>query len=461
MDNVQDTLPVDDRGEAAGAAARRTWLIVAWRSDRPCDPPTRHRIDNVDKVVIERGSAAEVLRQSEGPTRSLTLRIPDGSISSKHFSIVRAGEYRLLRDSGSRNGTLVNGAAQTAKALEDGDLVEAGRTLFVYREGTADDDEVQALDVGPMFTPNGLATISPELASLLSLLPRLASSNVAVLLQAETGTGKELVSHALHVLSGRRGPFVPVNCGAIPATMMEAELFGHRKGAFSGATDERPGLVRAADQGTLLLDEIGDLPLACQVAFLRVLESKRVRPLGETRELPVDVRVVAATHRDLSAMVSAGGFRADLLARVAGHTMDIPPLRERKEDVGLLAGLVIGRLGYPGVTFTAAAARALFRYAWPLNVRELEKCVEAAVVLAAGRPVDIVHLPEKTRQANVGAPNSSTQERELDEEELRHRAELVALLREHGGNVSAVARTTGKARMQIQRWMKRYRITER
>jgi sigma-54 dependent transcriptional regulator, acetoin dehydrogenase operon transcriptional activator AcoR len=458
MADVPQTLPVDDRGGPIRVGRTAIWLVIAWRSDRPFDPPSRHRIDDVDTVVVERGATHEVVRHSEGGTRCLTVRLPDGSISAKHFSIGRAGEHRMLRDSGSRNGTLLNGVARTVFPLKNGDLIEAGRTLLLYREAAADEHE--AVEVSPSVTSNGLATIAPGLAARLAFLPRLASSNIAVLLQAETGTGKELVSQALHHLSGRRGPFIAVNCGAIPATMIEAELFGHRRGAFSGATEDRVGLVRAADGGTLLLDEIGDLPLACQAAFLRVLQSKLVRPVGETREIAVDVRVVAATHRDLTAMVAAGSFRADLLARIAGYTMDIPPLRERKEDIGLLAGLVVRRTGNPSVTFTSAAASALFRYDWPLNVRELEKCVEAALVLAAGRPVDVVHLADPVRRAATVETRGEALDG-LDEREQRHRAELVGLLREHGGNISAVARATGKARMQIQRWVKRYRITER
>ena len=465
MAEVPQTLPVEDHAAAGGLARRRTWLVLAWRSDLPLVAPRRYCIDDVDQVIVERGAVHEAVRHLEGSaqTRCLTLRIPDGSISSKHFSIGRAGEHRMLRDVGSRNGTLLNGLPQTVHPLEDGDVIEAGRTVLLYRESVVTEEEDPALEVGPSVTANGIAAIGPGLTSRLALLPRLASSDIAVLLKAESGTGKELFAQALHQLSGRRGPLVAVNCGAIPATTVEAELFGHRSGAFSGATEDRPGLVRAAEGGTLFLDEIGDLPLACQAAFLRVLQSKMVRPVGETREIPVDVRVVAATHRDLPSMVVAGTFRADLLALVAGIAVDIPPLRERKEDIGLLVGIMARRAGSLAVTFTAAAARALFRYDWPLNVRELEECVEAALVLAVGRPVDIVHLGATVRgAAAVSAPVPPPEADDgLDEEERRHRAELVALLRHHGGNVSAVARATGKARMQIQRWMKRYRITER
>ena len=463
MADVPQTLPLDDRSGEHGTPGVRSWLVVAFRSDLPFELPTAHALDAIDKVSVERGAERAVGRHDEGGIRTLTLRLPDASISSKHFSIVRAGDGRVLRDAGSRNGTRLNGLERTVYPIGDGDIIEAGRCVFVYREAKITDGEATlGLDAGLVATPSGFATISPVVAAQLALLPRLSASKIAVLLHAETGTGKELIARALHDLSGRRGPFIAVNCGAIPATMVEAELFGHRRGAFSGATEDRPGLVRAADGGTLLLDEIGDLPLACQAAFLRVLQTHRVRPIGDARELPVDVRVVAATHRDLGAMAAQDAFRADLYARIAGYTLSIPPLRGRKEDIGHVVAAVLRRHGVTA-PLTAAAARALFRYDWPRNVRELETCIESAVLVAGGRPLDVAHLPEVVRQEGAGpvSDRPPVDSGPLDEAQLRHRDELIALLRDHGGNVSAVARATGKARMQIQRWMKRYGITPR
>jgi DNA-binding NtrC family response regulator len=274
------------------------------------------------------------------------------------------------------------------------------------------------------------------------------------MIRGETGTGKEILARAVHGLSRRPGEFVAINCGGLTDTLIESELFGHKKGAFSGATDDTLGLVRAAHGGTLLLDEIGDLPPASQSAFLRVLQEREVIAVGSTRPVPVDLRVVSATHRDLEDLVARGRFRADLLARVSGFRLDLPPLRERREDLGLLVAHLLERItgeeDAGGATFTEAAARALFRHDWPHNVRELEKVLAAAVVLAAGQPIDVAHLGPAVAEAPA-APAPGEEDEQL-------RARLVELLTQHEGNISAVARAMGKARMQIHRWMRRFGI---
>jgi transcriptional regulator with GAF, ATPase, and Fis domain len=295
-------------------------------------------------------------------------------------------------------------------------------------------------------------TLVPDLERELVRLVQVAPSTVTITVRGETGTGKEVVARAVHRLSRRPGDFVAVNCGALSDSLVESELFGHKKGAFSGAVEDHDGLVRSANGGTLLLDEIGDLPPASQAALLRVLQEQEVLPVGATRPLPVDLRVISATHHDLESLVESGRFRADLLGRVGGFRLDLPPLRERREDLGLLIGTLIERLSGPRaeeVTLTEAAVRALYRYDWPHNVRELEKCLAAALVLASGRPIDVPHLSPAVR---AGPPEDS--DPALDDEALR--ARLVELLAQHDGNVSAVARAMGKARMQIHRWMKRF-----
>jgi transcriptional regulator with GAF, ATPase, and Fis domain len=210
--------------------------------------------------------------------------------------------------------------------------------------------------------------------------------------------------------------------------------------------------VRLANGGTLLLDEIGDLPPASQAALLRVLQEQEVLPVGATRPVRVDLRVISATHRDLEALVECGRFRADLLGRVGGFRLDLPPLRDRREDLGLLIGSLVERLSgerAEEVALTEAAVRALYRHDWPHNVRELEKCLDAALVLAGDAAIDVAHLSPAVRAAPADAEGPV-----LDEEALR--ARLVELLARHDGNVSAVARAMGKARMQIHRWMKRF-----
>jgi transcriptional regulator with GAF, ATPase, and Fis domain len=308
----------------------------------------------------------------------------------------------------------------------------------------------------------GFSTLVPALEETFSKLERLAKTSVPVLVLGETGTGKEVIARAVHAVSGRSGKFVGVNSGAIPESLLESELFGSTRGAFSGSVTDRPGLVRSADRGTLFLDEIGDLPLLSQAAFLRVLEEHRVRPVGGTDSLPVDVRLVSATNRDVEKLVREGKFREDLFSRVAGFRILLPPLRERRADLGLLVGALILRIAHDQasqVTLTVEAARALYAYRFPLNVRELENWLRTAFALAGTAPIRPEHLPEPV---DLGDDSDDDPEpltrRPLSTEQEQHRDEIVALLREHQGNVSAVARAAGKARNQVQRWLKRYSL---
>jgi two-component system, NtrC family, response regulator AtoC len=225
-----------------------------------------------------------------------------------------------------------------------------------------------------------------------------------VLVGGESGTGKELVARAVHRLSPRAsGPFVAVNCGAIPAALLESELFGHRKGAFTDATRDRKGLFEEASGGTLFLDEIGELPLALQVKLLRVLQEEEIRRLGDTQDVKVDVRVVAATARDLVEEVRRGGFREDLYYRLNVVSVQLPPLRERREDVPALVEHFIARmnprLGLEITGVSPEAMSVLQSFGWPGNVRELENTVERAMVLCEGRQIDLDSLPERLRAA--------------------------------------------------------------
>jgi transcriptional regulator with GAF, ATPase, and Fis domain len=300
----------------------------------------------------------------------------------------------------------------------------------------------------------------------------VAKADLSVVLSGESGTGKEVLARAVHGISGRSGAFVAVNCGALPDELVESELFGSRKGAYSGATEDRPGLVRSADRGTLLLDEIGDLPLSSQAAFLRVLQEREVVPVGATRPVPIDIRLIAATHRDLEALIVKGKFREDLFARISGVKVTLPPLRERREDLGLLIATLLARTGTApdDVSFDVEAARVLFRYRWPRNIRELEKALAGAVVLANGAPISAKHLLDAGVDPTRVWDDGETVDRDLDEDvgpidernltddDRRLRDELTRLLGEHKGNISQIARVKGKARMQIQRWCKRFRL---
>src|SRR5260370_34746266 len=334
-------------------------------------------------------------------------------MSSSHAELRRAGEDWTLQDVGSKNGTFVNGHyCESVAALRDGDLIELGHTFFIFREAiSTSDGSPRSLDSGelqPMAA--ALATLVPKLGEQFAKLEAIAPSPVSVVIHGESGTGKELVAHAIHKLSRRPGALVAVNCAALPQTLVESELFGYRKGAFSGATEDRTGLIRSADQGTLFLDEIGDLPASAQAVFLRVLQESEVVPLGATRPVKVDIRVLAATHRDLEALVGENRFRADLLARIAGFTLSLPTLRERREDLVLLFGTLLRRHfsnRAERVSFSSEAARAMLLYDCPLNVRYLEKCLTAAVVLPQFGTREEAHFPAPVRASRTRPNNNA------------------------------------------------------
>jgi len=245
---------------------------------------------------------------------------------------------------------------------------------------------------------------SPNMQAIFRTIAKIAEYKTTVLVTGESGSGKELVARAIHRRSSRRGgAFVPVNCGAIPENLLESELFGHKKGAFTDAIADRRGLFEEADGGTLFLDEIGELPLALQVKLLRVLEDEKIRRLGEARDIKVNVRIITATHRDLSAETKAGRFREDLFYRLNVLPIHVPPLRERREDIPLLIEHFISRnntrLGTSIRGMDSECRRLLYEYAWPGNVRELENTIERAMVLAEGEQLVAADLPERVREA--------------------------------------------------------------
>jgi DNA-binding NtrC family response regulator len=289
----------------------------------------------------------------------------------------------------------------------------------------------------------GLVGRSHAMQQLSALIKRIAPTPSTVLLLGESGVGKEVAARALHQMSPRAAwPFVPVNCAAVSAELIESELFGHVKGAFTGASDSRNGLFYYANGGTLFLDEIGDLPLALQTKLLRVLEERRIRPLGSSREVPVDVRVVAATNRNLRAEVVAGRFREDLFYRLEVLTLAIPPLRQRREDVPVLAAhfsaLLAARLGLPELPITPEVAARLSAYAWPGNVRELRNLVERSLILG-GFPA-----AESPDGHPAGEPLPLT----LAEVAKRH---MLAVLEHCGGNKSRAAELLGISRKTMER----------
>jgi DNA-binding NtrC family response regulator len=402
-------------------------------------------LSGVREVVFGRGGPLGASASGEGTAR---IDVPDATMSGDHARLTVAEDGgAALDDLGSRNGTRVNGQPSKRAHLRDGDWFVVGRSAFLLRRVAA----VVPAEPFRVAQHSHLSTFVPALAQTFQTAVDLAPSRVPILLAGETGVGKEVVAHEIHELSRRPGRLVAVNCAALPETLVESELFGYRKGAFSDAREDRAGLIRSADKGTLLLDEVGDLPLASQAKLLRVLQDGQVMALGSAAPVQIDLRVLSASQQGLDELVRAGRFRADLLGRLGGFTITLPPLRARAEDLGLLTAALLERhagADAPAFRLTADAVCALLSRRWPLNVRELERVLQAAVELCrAGKEIGVEHLGTEPRLAPAA---------ELGHDELE--AELRRLLQLRGGNVSAVARDMGKARMQIHRWMGQFGI---
>jgi DNA-binding NtrC family response regulator len=438
----RDTLTRDSDDRHGPRDDRVPQLFVLIECDRPSAGSSRHVLAGLREVRLGRTGEREV-RRAEG---TLTLGIPDARMSAPHARLVQQDGRWYAEDAGSKNGLIVDQERRSRIVLADGAVLELGHTLLLFREAPDVDGEPVDRDAG---RPGPrLRTFLAPLARAFDDLAAVVRTPAPVLIQGETGTGKEIVARAAHELSQRSGPFVAVNCGALPETLIESELFGHRRGAFSGADQDRPGLVRSADRGTLFLDEIADLALPSQAALLRVLQEREVTPVGSAQPVAVDVRIVAATHHDLAQRVAQDRFRRDLYARLASYTVALPPLRQRREDLGLLLQALL--VDHPDVRLSCAAVNALLEYDWPLNVRELASALTVATALARGGPIKLAHLPAPVRG---GEPESTDR---LAPEDAQLRDQLVALLTAHAGNVSAVARATGKARAQIHRWLRRF-----
>jgi DNA-binding NtrC family response regulator len=309
--------------------------------------------------------------------------------------------------------------------------------------------------------PLGIVAKSPAMRKLVDLARRLARVDSTVLITGESGSGKERIARLVHEESARvAGPFIAVNCGAITETLLESELFGHARGAFTGATQDRPGLFEAANRGTLLLDEVGDVPPAMQVKLLRAIQERKIRRVGENRERPVDVRIVAATNRDLARAVASGAFRQDLYYRLKVVELRVPPLRERREDVLPLARVLLAdaalRMKRKISGLAPSAADRLLRHGWPGNVRELENAMERAAALAGGSRVEIEDLPDEIRQVIPRPAAAAGEVRPLEEVEKEH---ILAALEANGGNQTHTARQLGIGAATLYRRLKSYGMT--
>jgi DNA-binding NtrC family response regulator len=300
--------------------------------------------------------------------------------------------------------------------------------------------------------PAGILAESRAMRTVMGLIDRAALCDTPVLLIGESGTGKELLARALHTNGPRApGPFVAVNCSAIPDTLLESELFGHKKGAFTDACEDKPGLFQLAERGTIFLDEIGDMAPALQAKLLRVLQEKEVHPVGAAAPVPTDVRIITATHRDLATMTTEGRFRDDLLYRINVIEVLVPPLRERPDDLEPLVGYLLAkhgaRLGKPECSVSSDVMTVLRRHHWPGNVRELENVIERALVLGAGTVITLDDLPDGLREQPLTSASPAAGQRLADVE----REHIDRTLRAVAGNKAAAARVLGLDRKTLYR----------
>jgi two-component system response regulator AtoC len=412
-----------------------------------------------DEVVIGRAADCDIVLEHR-------------ALSRRH-AILRRTPALSVQDLGSTNGIrLARGVVRGGDPvpLAPGESFHIGPFSFLVIGGQAGElsssgDGGERLVVEDP-TPEGVSTLVRE----------IARSGVNVLVLGETGVGKEVLASTLHALSGRTGPLASINCATLSEALLESELFGHEKGAFTGAVGLHQGLLEAADRGTVVLDEIGELPLGLQAKLLRAVESREIRRLGSTRAIPIDVRIVAATNRDLTTEVAAGRFRRDLFFRLDGVSLRIPPLRERRHAIGPLALAFVEqaarRLGRPDVRATPDLLVALAAYDWPGNVRELKAVIDRAVLLARGSELDRRHLafsagaadsptpPPVAPPAPVAVAASAAGEDLgfLDAEQRADRARVIAALEDCAGNQTRAAKRLGIARTTLVNKLALYRI---
>jgi len=365
----------------------------------------------------------------------------------------------LVRKDGSYIHVLKNASLLWNAA---GEVLGAVETLTDITEITKRDQKIQELsrllEGDDAF--HGIVGKSDVMRRVYELTEKAAQSDAPIIIYGESGTGKELVAHAIHALGKRReGPFIKFSCAALNEALLESELFGHVKGAFTGAYNHRQGRFEAANRGDIFLDEIGDIPLSTQVKLLRVLETKQFERVGEVRSIKVDVRIISATHRDLQSLVSQGNFREDLFFRINVIPIHLPPLRDRLEDIPLLANHFIQRLreksGKPITGLTPGVMRLLMDQPWPGNVRELQGVLEYAFVLAEKGLIHPEHLPPKITgpELRTETPEAARSPAGTDE-----KAALVAALRQAGGNQSRAATILGVSRITVWHRMKKYGI---
>ncbi len=432
-----------------------------------------HRLLVVDGP--DRGVEVEVqaTKLTIGSSSSNDLVLSDTTVSRRHALLAVEGERYVLRDLESTNGTVLDGTPVKEAYLAPGARIRLGDTeiLFQPRKKWDRIDVTDADHFGALYGTTG------AMKSVFSLLAKLAPTDLSCIIVGETGTGKELAARAIHDHSPRDGkPFIVVDCGAISENLIESELFGHERGAFTGADRSRTGAFEAAHEGTVFLDEIGELPLELQPKLLRVLERKEVKRLGSTKLLEIDVRVVAATHRDLTQMVKDNRFREDLYYRLAEVVVELPPLRDRLADVPVIAARILGEFTTDGPVpqLSDDAIDTLSRRPWSGNVRELRNVLKRAVVLAtgplltsrdlaldAGGPLRDAGAVGRAPAAAAGAPMEINEDLPIKDARDRwvapmEREYLVRIIKRCGGDLDKAAEEAGIHRKSLERLLRQH-----
>lgn len=420
------------------------------------------RLDRLELVVrsgpdVGREITVAAPRLRIGTAANNDVVLTDPTVSRCHAELSLTPEGLLLSDLGSTNGTWLKGLRIREAFLEPGAVMTLGGSAIQVRQV----NEERAYVVGHEYGLGGLVGKSPRMRELYALIQAVAPTPTTVLIAGESGAGKEQVATTLHTLSGRTGPCVVFDASVTDPEMVRNDLFGHVKGAFTGAAGAREGAFRRAHTGTLFIDEIGELPLELQPRLLRVLETREVMPVGSDVPVPVDVRVIAATHRDLAAMVRAGQFRADLYYRLSVMTLRVPPLRDSLEDIPLLVQRFSERFGHP-VSLTPAALQTLMGYRWPGNVRELRNVLERALILSGGGDIGPAHLHWlEDEQAPVGSATTGATGSLVDGaspvalKALEQQTIEAAMIR-YGHNKAAVARALGLSLSTLKRRLADY-----
>ena len=433
MRDVETTQREDD--SVAGVVCPKTWLRWVFPPDH-------------EGVPLEHGLAI-------GRDAECQVQLGGNGVSRRHLEVYRQGPVFALKDLGSTNGSFLDGKRFEHAPVTPGAVLRVGDHVGIFVESVGRPGEFGEIALG-LFG-------GQELRVALDAVGRAATSDLSVVIIGATGTGKERVARAVHQLSGRKGPFHAINCAALPKSLAEAELFGYRKGAFTGAERASIGHFRAADRGTLFLDEIAELPLSLQSKLLRVLEERTVTPLGETEAIPIDVRVIAATQRPLPDSVAAREFRDDLMARLDGLTVLLPALRDRPADIApLFQCFVTNYSGGRPPEIDSKLIECLCLYHWPGNVREMEQLARRLLAVHGVEPLlKRSFLPEsllsRLPQGSVSRPPPEGPLSERREYDVRR---LAQALKQTAGNVSAAAALVGFSRQRAYRLLDGQNPTE-